>query len=50
MEAKYTQGYQVLSEVDNTEDICLYSAIVGRNGDIINKNDYISFEKDGTVS
>lgn len=49
LEAKYDQGYQLLSDVGNDDEICLYTAVVGRDGKLINNNDFVTFEMDGEV-
>ena len=48
-EAKWQNGYQVLSEVDFDDRVELYSAVVGKNGSMVNLEDYVGIEVDGKV-
>ena len=47
--AKYQYGYQVISEVDNNDDVDTFSAVMGRNNELINASDFLSYEGDGKV-
>lgn len=48
-DAKYQHGYQVLSEVQNSDTVCQFKGVMGKNGRLINRNDYVCFEEEGKV-
>ena len=48
-EAKYKNGYQVLSIIQPDENINVFTAVVGRGKQLINASDYLSYIKDGKV-
>ena len=48
-EAKYNNGYQVLSTFQPDESVNVFTAVMGRGKQLINANDYLSYIKDGKV-
>ena len=45
-EAKYRGKYIFVSSVDLNELVEIYTAVVGKKGQLINKSDYLSFQMD----
>ena len=48
-EAKYMGSYQFTSDVDLKQSVHLFTSVVAKNGQLINKGDYLSFDMDEEV-